>query len=210
MEMVCVSKQQEKEQAVAAKIIKIAVTLANGEGSGLLMNNPQGMFEKEGIRPSGKDYDVKKAAEKSAYKLADGTLYIPSEAISASMRGASSWVKVPRGTPPLRQLISGTLEIMPYQIPILDKTGKKQKKYEIDTRRVVIMHSAVAKARAFIPEWQAKFTISYNTAYCPHPPKTWKTVLDLAGHVVGILDYRPQHTGHFGKFDIVEWTVEET
>jgi len=204
-----VKMEKKKKTADKETITTFRVKVGITGLSPLLMNNPKGMFEKKTLRSAGKDYDVKADAEKSAYTQDDGTLYIPAEAITGCMRGASSWVKVPRGTPPLRQLISGVLDIQPSQIPILDKEGKRLEEYKVDVRRVVIMHSAVPKARAVIPEWQAEFTIGYNTAYCPHPPSQFKRVLDIGGHVVGILDFRPQHSGHFGTFEITEWTVEE-
>jgi hypothetical protein len=72
---------------------------------------------------------------------------------------------------------------------------------------VNIQKSRVLKARAKIPKWEAEFDIVYNRILGDDAfvAETLRKILEDAGTRVGLLDYRPQHKGWFGTFEVVEF-----
>lgn len=190
-------------------MIKIDVTIKGL--SPLLMNNPQAMYAPRPPRKVGATEDPKKAAEKTTYRTKDNVLYIPYEAIQGTMIVSSKWLKSTK--PPMRNLIAAVLNIQPEQIPVLSLEGEPLKTIEVDGRRVVIQPGkAIIKHRAMIPEWQAAFSITYNPEFLPFAGASqdiWHDCLERAGLFVGILDFRPQHLGKFGRFEISQWDVSE-
>lgn len=171
----------------------------------MLMHSPRTLYApKPPIKVKGKEDDFKLMAELAAYRMEDGTLYIPSEAILGTLRNASKYRKLGKGMPPLRQVISGLVSIEPSQISL----GTKN--YEIDIRAIT-MKTGERKliGRPLLKEWEAEFTLKYNPRLFPLSPTALKELLELAGNVVGILAYRPEHGGPFGRFEVIEWEVEE-
>jgi len=172
--------------------------------SPLLMDNPKTMFDPKPSKKKGEEYKKEEDAEKRTYRKEGGELYVPFEWILGCMRNASKYVKTKRGTPPLRQVISGILRIEPEQI------GLETSEYEIDVRRGVIQKiSAIPVARPMIKEWKIGFKMLYNPDLVPVSPSIFKELLELGGSVVGIGAYRPEHTGPFGRFEISKWEVKE-
>jgi len=185
-------------------MIEIDVKI-RGIGDGLLMHSPRSLYEpKKQLKTKGEEDDFNAMAKMAAYKMEDGTLYIPSEAILGSMRNASKYRKLKRGMPALRQIISGIVTIEPEQISL----GTKQ--YEVDIRPFT-MKTGERKltGRPLLKEWEASFKMKYNPMWFPLPPKDLKEILEIAGQVVGILSFRPEHAGPFGRFKIESWEVKE-
>ena len=174
-----------------------------GRSPGLLMNNPAYMLdEKKGTRKvTQKGSTVEVEAERSAYKTADGELYIPSEAIFRSLINAGTYIK--SGKSSLKSFVSAGIRIFPREI----RLGTSE--YKIDLRTVVIQHARIVKARASIPEWKARFYVFYDPSIFVTDVKRNVSAIDLisealgyAGQRIGILDFRPQHLGEFGRFVI--------
>ncbi|MGQ9624788.1 MAG: hypothetical protein ACUVT9_05395 [Candidatus Bathycorpusculaceae bacterium] len=142
-------------------------------------------------------------AETSAYiDIIDGKrqLYIPNYAVYAMIVNTATQWKTKRTS--LSNLLAGTIHIEPEKIPL------GTDKYEVDVRPVVIQRSRVLKARAKISEWQITFTIIYNKRFLPEGiTETLRAIIEDAGMRVGLLDYRPQHKGWFGTFEVVECKV---
>lgn len=180
---------------------KIKVVL-KGE-TPLLMNSPHAMLLQDGgVTIKTKKYDWNEEAEKVAYRDDKGFLYVPREAIKGSMLNASSYKKV--GRIALRPLIAGGLRIPDEKIQIL-RDGKPIKDYEIDLRTVVIQKKdRVIKSRPKIQQWELNFEIWYNPDLLPEPDNIFQ-VLKEAGERIGLLDFRPQKTGEFGCFSVVEF-----
>jgi len=185
-------------------MISIKVKI-RGLPPGLLMHSPRILYDpRKQLKDKGKEDDFKLMAELAAYRMEDGTLYIPSEAILGALRNASKYRKLKRGMPPLRQVISGLVSVEPSQISL----GTKN--YEIDIRPFTLKTGERKLiARPLLKEWEAEFTLKYNPRLFPLSPTALKEILELAGQVVGILAYRPEHSGPFGRFEIIEWEVEE-
>ena len=149
--------------------------------------------------------DFKTQAEQSAYiDVIDGKrqLYVPSYAVYGMIIHTAKQYRARRI--PLSNLLAGTIRIEPEKIPL----GTDQ--YEIDVRPVVIQKSRVLKARAKVSNWTLTFTIIYNKKFLPEGiHQTLRQILEDAGVRIGLLDYRPQHMGWFGTFEVAEFKVEE-
>ena len=148
--------------------------------------------------------DFKTQAEQSAYiDVVDGKkqLYVPNYSIYGMILYTAKQYRARRI--PLSNLLAGTIRIEPEKILL----GTDQ--YQVDVRPVVIQKSRVLKARALIPNWQLNFTIIYNKKFLPEGiHETLRQIVEDAGIRVGLLDYRPQHMGWFGTFEIIKWQVE--
>lgn len=129
-------------------------------------------------------------------------LYVPNYAVYAMIIHTAKQYRSRRT--PLSSLLAGTIRIEPEKIPL------GTDKYEIDVRPVVIQKSRVLKARPRIDNWQIEFDIIYNKKFL-HPTvlETLKVILEDAGTRVGLLDYRPQHMGWFGTFEVAEFKLVE-
>ena len=177
---------------------KISVTI---EGTTpILMNkyNIEAELERQKGRRITKTYDPKEEAENSAYW---GTgkkkvLIIPSVVLYASILNASSFHKIGRRS--AKSILAGSIRIEPMEVSL------GTKKYEIDTRPVVIQRNRVLRSRASLIKWKATFEIIYNEQLIADPEIVHK-VLKEAGERVGIFDFRPAKGGMFGCFEITKF-----
>ncbi|KKL91090.1 hypothetical protein LCGC14_1898150 [marine sediment metagenome] len=180
------------------KKIKVEI---KGE-TALLMNSPASMIEEQtGMKKATHmktrtRKDAEKEADKLAYRKSNGELYIPCEAVKGTLLGASSYKKIGKYT--AKPIMAAGVQISP------EKIGLGIKKYELDIRTVVIQRNRVVKIRPKIENWKASFEIEYDETLIGNPEMI-KEILEEAGKRVGLLDFRPQKTGNFGKFKITKW-----
>jgi len=179
------------------KSIKVELT---GEGEGLLMNNPISMLSEEKEVSGIKRYkiaDLKKDAEIKTYRLPSKELYVPAEAIKGCLIGASSFRKIGKFT--AKPIVAGGVFISP------GKIGLGTKKYEFDIRTAVNkLRGRIVIVRPKISKWKINFNIDYDESIIGNP-EVIKELLSDAGKRVGILDFRPQKMGQFGRFKITKW-----
>ena len=96
-----------------------------------------------------------------------------------------------------------TLRVEPELIPILDaKSGKVAKSYAVDTRRAVVQKQGVQRSRPRFEGWRLDFELVGDEYELAIVEPILQPVLEYAGRVVGIGDYRPQKTGWFGTFEL--------
>jgi hypothetical protein len=168
----------------------------------LLMNrlNPESLKSKS--RMTMKDYSTAKDAANSAYIAEIGgkkQLYIPQEAMYSMLINTAKQYKVRRMS--LASLLAGTMHIEPEKIPL----GTDE--YEVDERAVVIQNQRVLKGRAKLSKWSVTFEIIYDARRLPEGiENTLKEILEDAGTRMGLLDYRPQHKGWFGTFEVISFS----
>lgn len=134
-------------------------------------------------------------AEQGAYRLEDGALYVPAEAVyQAAVKAAVGFkVKGARGKT-YKDAAKGNLIIEPEYIP-LSADGNPIKEYVVDKRRVRIQRNAVMRCRPRVEEWEAEFEaqiINHEML----PAEVLNSILSHAGQTCGLLDYRPR----FGRF----------
>jgi len=180
----------------------------------LLMNKitPEKLQDESKSKMRSQVYDAEKDAREGAYiDVIDGKeqLYIPSEAVYAMIVQTSAAYR-PIGAKggsrsSMRSILAGGLRIEPNKIPL----GKSD--YEVDLRRVRIKSASgasVARARAKVFPWEAKFTILYYKLLISEAnAKQLQSILEDAGIRMGLLDFRPQHLGWFGTFKVDQFEV---
>jgi len=192
-----------KEKAKKDIYKKIAVTIKGR--TPLLMNRLNIESLKSKSRRKMEEYNVDDDAKNSAYMAEiDGKqqLYIPQAAIHSILIHTAKGYRVRRAS--ISSLLAGTIRIEPEKVPL------GTDKYEVDVRAVVIQKQRVLKGRAMLPDWSAKFNIIYDSKRLPGGiEKTMKEILEDAGIRMGLLDYRPQHTGWFGTFDVIGFKLED-
>lgn len=150
----------------------------------------------DGIQPKNEE-GYKKQAEQKVYRDKKGNLAIPSCAIKASMRLASSEIGKKMEAKKNRQTIQSAMFIEQEFLSI----GKK--KFDCIVEDIVTRKGTgdkVTRVRAFRPqikEWTAKGIItSYGV-----PFEFLQDCMSLAGMRFGLLSHRPQ----FGRFVITKF-----
>jgi len=167
----------------------------------ILMNSPKAMLDiAEGVVTKTAKRNIKKEAEKLAYRMKSKELYIPAEAVKGAIINASAYKKF--GKYSARPIIAGGLNISPNEI------GLGIKKYDLDIRTVVIQRARIVKIRPKIENWKIKFKINFDETLISNADLI-RPILEEAGKRVGLLDFRPAKNGSFGTFVISKWEVEK-
>lgn len=182
---------------------KIAAELKGESVYGILMHSPKAMLDedKTKMRNTKQNFDKEEEAEKSAYRMKDGNLYIPSTAIMGCIINAAAYKK--SGKNAVRPLLAGGMRIEPEEISL----GVKD--YEIDSRPVRIQRDRIIRHRPRIKDWKIKFDIVYNKNIIPFPEKVILPCLIEGGERVGLLDFSPRNKGPFGTFEVSKFEVKE-
>jgi len=164
--------------------------------SGLLMNAfPMIPIE----NPPPEKRSPEEQADLKAYRDPDtGMLYIPGIAIQRAFIGAAAYSKG-KGRASLQKQAAASLFIFPERVSL------GVKKYVLDSRAVVIpaTRGRVIRHRPRLDEWKAKFEIEYDESLLTE--RQVRQIVDDAGSRVGLLDFRPEKKGPFGRFIVTEW-----
>ena len=186
-------KMAEAELLKEERAILVEV---EGVAPGLLMNSAKSMLLQAKTKKRGDLPGIEEDAESRAYRREDGTLYIPSAAFYGALVNSSTVYRVMRKS--ATSLVAGTVRIWP------DEISLGTEKYEIDLRPVVVQRNRIVRARPWLKKWSAKFLIIYDSTY-GITADLLKKIFTEAGKRIGILDFRPQHRGQFGRFTIKSW-----
>ena len=184
---------------------KVRVEITGIEGSGLLFNNPRSMFTEEEAKgqviSTTRKRDPIKEAETRAYRMKDGTLYVPAEAIKGCLVNSAAYKKL--GKYAAKPIIAGSVQILPQQISL----GTKN--YDVDERTVVIKgRGRVIRARPTLGSWKLSFDLIYDTAFI-QSGNLIRAMLEEGGSRVGIMDFRPAKLGSFGMFTVTKWQEKD-
>jgi hypothetical protein len=183
----------------------VHVELTSIPGSGILMNNPRSMFDDEEAKAqvvsTTRKRDPVKEAEGRAYRMKDGTLYVPAEAVKGCLVNSAAYKKL--GKYSAKPIIAGCVQILPQQISL------KTKNYDIDERTVVIRgRGRVIRARPTLDKWKLSFDLVYDTAFI-QGSHLIRAMLEEGGQRVGIMDFRPAKLGSFGMFTVTKWEEKD-
>jgi hypothetical protein len=89
--------------------------------------------------------------------------------------------------------------IVDQETPLSDPDdGSELKDFEIDIRRAVVQRAAVPRVRARVPRWSGDVSFEYDPDFIR--PDMIEELLNLAGKLVGVGDFRPAKKGEFGRF----------
>lgn len=132
----------------------------------------------------------------SLYLAADGSPTFPESALRACIEGAAR--KLKQGPQVREGLIVERIEEFVYD-KSLGTTGDELAKSAQFTVGVVVQRARVLRTRAKFDEWAIVFTVEVDEELVDQQQLTaW---LDIAGRRLGLGDWRPEKSGHYGRFD---------
>lgn len=140
-------------------------------------------------------------AEVAAYRDPDtNELYVPGTAVQRCLVGAATYSKG-KGRASLQKPVAACVFVNPERISL----GVKE--YAVDSRPVVMpaTKGRIIRHRPRLNEWEITFSIEYDTALLSE--EQLRRVVDDAGSRVGLLDFRPEKKGPFGRFMVTSWKV---
>ena len=147
--------------------------------------------------------NVEVAAEAAAYRLPSengkkGNLYIPAVAILRAIGGAASGEKVGRKS--AAPFVAAGMFINTAAIDL----GTSE--YVIDSQPVVVpaTRGRVIRHRPRLDKWAAAFTLDVDESLFANKEFV-NRLLVLAGQRIGLLDFRPQKRGPYGRFIVTRF-----
>jgi len=173
-------------------IQKISVVI---EGTSPLLMHMYPMHQPEGMEKT----TPEEQAEISAYRdKVSGQLYIPGVAIQRCLVQAGAYSKG-KGRASLQKQVAACVIISPEHCLLGTDI------YEIDARAVVIpaTKGRIIRYRPRLENWKVNFDLEYDPVLLS--ATEIRRVVDDAGLRVGLLEYRPEKKGPFGRFMVVEW-----
>jgi len=144
-------------------------------------------------------------AEKVAYRDQDGGLYFNGYSIAKAIASAGGAHKQRGSRKSLKYVVPAAVRIVDDAVKLRKLDGRVQKDFEVDSRPVTIpaTKGRVLRHRPRFDEWRAEFELKIFENLIE--PKTVHQLLNEAGEQVGIGDFRPEKSGPFGCFRVVEW-----
>lgn len=139
-------------------------------------------------------------AEYSAYRDPNTeSLYIPGIAIQRSFIASASYSKG-KGRGSLQKPVAACVMVNP------ERCDLGVKEYLIDSRPVVIAATKgrIVRHRPRLDNWQVVFEIEYDDTLLTETQL--RRIVDDAGSRVGLLDFRPERKGPFGRFMVIDWS----
>ena len=140
-------------------------------------------------------------AEYAAYRdPPTGELYIPGVALQRALVSGATYSKG-KGRGSLQKAAAACLMVNPQRI------GLGTKEYEIDARPVVIpaTKGRIIRYRPRLDEWSVEFELEYDDTMLTNDQV--RTIVDNTGQRVGLLDFRPEKKGPFGRFNVTSWAT---
>ncbi len=141
-------------------------------------------------------------AEHAAYRDPDTEqLYIPGVNLQRALVAGATYSKG-KGRATLQKPVAACVIVNPERILL----GVKE--FAIDSRRVVIKATlgSIIRHRPRLNTWEVSFEIEFDDNMLTE--NEVKTILDDTGKRVGLLDFRPEKKGPFGRFMVTHWEVE--
>ena len=168
--------------------------------SPLLMNRPSAMIgDISKDKKPFSDEAMGKATDK-LYANPKGKLYQPSTHIYGALIEAGKHKKVVgKGKATYSKIVGYACTINPFEIE------HKKQKWEVfsilavnpTTKGRNLLHRPILK------EWELDFAVTFEEDEIA--PSIMKELLDIAGKVAGLGDWRPQKKGPYGKFQVTNW-----
>lgn len=138
-------------------------------------------------------------AEIAAYRVPETKeLFIPGNAVQRMLANAGLFSKG-KGRASLKKIIAASVLVFP------ERALLGVNKYEIDIRPVVnpTTKGRVLRHRPRLNEWAIRFDIHYDPDLLTEIQL--RKIVDDGGSLVGLLDYRPDKMGPFGRFMVTSW-----
>lgn len=144
-------------------------------------------------------------AAKCAHQRKDGTFFFPGSAILRMLREVASGHKLKGSRKSAKFIVPGAVVVLEDDITLLNGDGSPVKDFEVDSRPVTIPSTKgkIMRHRPRFDQWSAKFQIRINENILP--VDFIHRLMDEAGEVNGLGDFRPQTGGPFGRFVLTSW-----
>ena len=163
--------------------------------SPLLMNR----FPLEPLDPPMKQLTREEQAEVAAYRWGKSDeLYIPGINLQRCIVNAGAY-SIYKGRTTMMKVVAAAVFVHPEHLTLGTSV------YEIDSRAVVVpaTRGRIVRHRPRIDEWEVDFQLEYDEGLIN--AEQLHTIVSDAGARVGLLDFRPEKKGPFGRFIIVQW-----
>lgn len=139
-------------------------------------------------------------AEIAAYRIPGDSreLYIPGAGLQRALVAGATFSKG-KGRSTLQKPVAACVLVLPEYV------GLGTKEYAIDARAVVVpaTKGRVVRFRPRLDAWEVSFQIDYDDTLLKETEL--RRVVDDTGSRVGLLDFRPERKGPFGRFMVTEW-----
>lgn len=137
-------------------------------------------------------------AEYATYRTPDSKLYVPGSNIYRALVAGAVYSKGKRNAS-LQKPAAACLSVAPEYLVLSNQT------YEVDQRPVVVpaTKGRIVRSRPRFDSWEVTFELSWNDALLSE--KQVRQILDDTGSLVGLLDYRPEKKGPFGRFKVTHF-----
>ena len=172
--------------------------------SPLLMNNPVAITstdpEKDKKFKTKVDHGTpQQQAKKVEYRDAKGDLYLPSIQFRQSLLYACIGKTVPKGKSGMKRVIAASVFTTSDKTTLLDpQTMKPLKTWEVNTMPAVVGDARIPRSRPMLEKWAAIVEFDIDVALADEG--TVGVLLNEAGTLSGVGDYRPSCTGPFGRY----------
>lgn len=153
-------------------------------------------------------------AELFAYKDDENNLFIPGPAIFSAIVSAGKFHKHGKNklTTFSTSLVPAGLIVTDLAIPLYTRTEQgerrqKLKHWEVDSRRIVNPSTRGAHIchRPRVDSYRALFNMEWDDTYFPQ--NLVRMLVDDAGSKIGVLAFRPEKKGPFGRFTVTGWQI---
>ena len=186
--------------------------------SPILMAHPRGMEPEEDPKAKGpqprnaakQTLTPDEEAETRVYRDPVGNLYVPVLAIARVLVTAGGLFQDPnykRGT--LAKGMAAGVYMPDYEGFTITRNGEPVSEYETDTRRAVNKTTKgailVSRPKVILP-WEVSIECEVDSAF--FSPDVVASVLNTAGRKLGILAFRPEKLGPFGRFRVADFGTE--
>lgn len=151
--------------------------------------------------------DPRETAEKAAYRMASGNLFLPGAAISRLLREAGASHKQRGSRKSLKYIMPAAVLVLEDQVPLRDDEGTPLRDFEVDSRPVVIPSTKgrIMCHRPRLNNWNMEFSLEIDNDTID--PDFIHQLITEGGRKLGVGDFRPEKGGSFGRFLITSWGV---
>jgi hypothetical protein len=140
-----------------------------------------------------------KQAEFHVYRRPDtSAIYVPGVNFQRALVAGAAFSKG-KGRASLQKIVAAALFVIEPYIDLIPQ------EYSVDSRAVVIpaTRGRIVRHRARFDDWRLACTLEFDEKLMDW--KQVRKVVDDTGARIGLLDYRPEKKGPFGRFVVTRW-----
>lgn len=168
--------------------------------SPILMNNPASMQRQAAGLNQKKIPTPEEEAKAKIYADDKGNLFVPSLQFRSALLGACAGRRM--GKTGVKFFVSGGVFSTNTETPLVHpKTGKPLRDYKINIARAVVGKAGILRARPEVYPWACQLDFEIDNTVVADSAVVLE-LLNIAGKVRGIGDWRPQKGGPYGRFAV--------